>query len=231
MKRIILSILFLFVFIGAVDATDLIEKDKQEEVRNSDCTAITCRLLKHLHPFIEVDATVSKNFLKTDLLQPYGTIDSDFNKGWGINTGVRFREDKYFYHPGVSCFYSKLKENINFNHSYGSVPGKTDRDMYGISFDNYIHITYDKPTSIDTKYKTFVVLGLKAGTIKSTYNMDGLLDGTHLKDNGELYGASLAYLNESDGGLGLVFDFAYLYSTEKATKSIIQAKVGLRYTF
>lgn len=232
MKRMILSILFLFVFFGTVNAADLIEKDKQEGSQNSDCTSMTCRLLKHLHPFIEADATISKTFPKTvDALKPYGTLESDFNMNWSMNTGMRFLEDKYLYHPGISMFYNKVKENINFNYGVGKISGDTDRDIYGISLDNYIHLSYDKPSSISDEYKTFLIFGLKVGTIKTTYNMKGLLDGTHIKDDGEVYGAGLAYLKESNGGLGVVFDFTYLYSTEQATNSIIQTKLGLRYTF
>jgi hypothetical protein len=190
------------------------------------------QIFDKIHPFITAEMGATVNAQNNGVMEkygvPYSTLSSDgMNFTYGGNFGIRFLDDSHIYHPGIQMFYNHVTGDAKLDvaSAYGSTKFNIDtsHNLFGAEFDNYIRIDEQDGQQV------FIVLGLDAGTIRSTYTPEFI--NTDIKDNGNFYGAKIEYVAEDARGFGLSISMKFLKTDTEALSHILLNRIGLRYTF
>lgn len=161
--------------------------------------------------------------------------NNTFAYGFGLETGVKFRKDKYIYHPGLRLVYEKIYNSGTFEHSYSYYNTDTTNmdithTIYGAMFDNYFRIAHNQPSIIGGyNVNDFFVLSLGYGKINVEY--DAAKSQYSFEDKGNTWILDLGYLSQFDNGLGITFDAKYYFPDIKTVDVIFSFELGLRYSF
>ena len=200
-------------------------------------SAIASNFFDVVHPFVGGNIGLSVNDQDENVVEKYGVPYSTFSANnpnfvYGINTGIRFLNDSYIYHPGVQMFYNQIIGTTNLNVAnayYGSDDYSQDasHNLFGGEFDNYIRVVNNEKSLFSDKWNGFVVFGFDIGKIKSKYEFMGY----DIKDDGNFYGAKIEYLAENNSGFGFTIGMKLLKTTTEALPTILISNFGLRQTF
>lgn len=161
--------------------------------------------------------------------------NSVFAYGFGIETGIKFRKDKYIYHPGIKLVYEKIYNSGTFEYSNSYYyTDETNMDIthtiYGAMFDNYFRIAHNQPSIFGGRnVNDFFVLGLGYGKISTEYK--AAKSQYSFKDKGNTWVLDLGLLSQFDNGLGIIFDTKYYFPDIKTVDVMFSFELGLRYSF
>lgn len=160
-------------------------------------------------------------------------IDNDiYGYGWGIDAGIKFRKDKYVYHPVLKLFFQKFYNSgtLEYDTYYDTYYFDMDvtHTIYGVIFDNYFRIAHNEPSIFGgNNVNDFFTLGLGLGKINSKYE----ITNTDFKDDGNTFVLTMGYLSQFDSGLGITLDTKYYFPNNESVSFIMSLELGLRYSF
>ena len=163
------------------------------------------------------------------------SIDTDaVGYGWGIDAGIKFRKDKYDYHPVLKAFLQKFYNSgtIECENWWPSYEARFDTDVthtiYGAIFDNYFRIAHNQPSILNgSNVNDFFTVGLGFGNIESKYENED----TNIKDEDDIFILTLGYLSQFDNGLGITLDTKYYFPHNESVDFILSFELGLKYFF
>ena len=174
-----------------------------------------------------IGASINGNF---PLYSDYDLYNDVFGYGWGIDAGVRFRKDKYIYHPGIKFVFEKLYNAGEYDYTYYDPWYNTytfnldiAHTIYGAIFDNYIKFTNWQNGN------SFFTVGIGYGKINSKYKISDF--NTDVEDKGNTVILTLGTLSQFDNGLGITFDTKYFIPDNETVDFILTLELGLRYSF
>ncbi len=162
----------------------------------------------------------------------YDFLNEPFGFGWGIDGGVKFRKNKYIYHPGIKISYQQLSNSGEYDvgYYYDFVNLDVSHSLFSVAFENHIRIAHNEPSIFGGhNVNDFLVFDLGIGKINSEYELSDY--STSLEDEGKLYMLGLGYYSQFDNGLGITFDTKYYFPDNETVSIIITMELGLRYTF
>lgn len=166
------------------------------------------------------------------LYTDYNFLNDPFGFGWGVDAGVKFRKNKYIYHPGIKVSYQKInnKGEYDVGYSYDFIDLDVSHSLLSVAFENHIRFSHNIP-SIFGGYNVneFLVLDFGIGNINSEYELSN--QGTKANDDGKLYMLGLGTYSQFDNGFGITFDTKYYFSENETASFIMTMELGLRYTF
>ena len=163
----------------------------------------------------------------------YDFLNDPFGFGWGIDAGIKFRKNKYIYHPGIKFSYQQVNNSGDFDigYMYDYIDLNVSHNTYFVSFENHIRIAYNEP-SIFGGYNVndFFVFGVGIGKINSEYELANYTTNK-IKDKGDIFVLNLGYYSQFDNGLGIVLDTKYYFPNNQTVSAIMTIELGLRYAF